>query len=207
MANTVTTRTYAKSEFTTAVGVPNMDILAVEVAELGLSLDPYEMVERGTDVVFSWSDLPVTADFTALDTAVADHPGGTFESATQESTIEAETLNATGAEQVDISHETGKLPPGKYTLSWTQEVRLSSISPNTGVEGSFYYTKNGGARYKAGRTTNTLAQYISMGSAVRLTVEAGDEYLFELANHKIGAGAVDCYADNLRIYLTPLAND
>jgi len=209
MSDTLTRRAYPKSEFvaTTPSGTPNLDIFRVEVAALALSLQPYQIYEAGTDVVMEWSDLPLAADITLINDAVANHPGGTFESSTQAATLETEDENDTGDEKVVVYLNTGKLPPGLYQLSWSMEVRLSATATNTGVEGSFYYTKNGGSRYKAGRTTNTLAQYISMGAAVRLQVEAGEEFLFELANNKIGAGAVSCFSDNSRIYLTPLSLD
>jgi hypothetical protein len=203
MANTITTRAYAKSEFTAASGNPNVDIFAEEVAEASLSLQPYAVHASGGDIVLEWSDLPVAADFTAIDALVAAHTGGVFASEKQSAIAEGEDTNATTTESIRVSLDAGQLPPGDYLLSWSCELGLVADTNNAGAQANFYVIKNGGSAVERGQATvGESSIYDTRGSVAVLTVKAGESYSFELRYRRIGATST-AKIRSARVYLKP----
>jgi len=206
MASTQAQRIHPLSEFTstTPPGNPNVDIFATEVAALALSLQPTSISRSGTSIALVWnSGLPTAADFVLIDAAVAAHVGGAFSPDVQKAIVEAEATNDTTTEVVRATLTTGKLPAGEYQIVWSAELAVASVVANTGCQANFYVTKNGGARNERGQGVADSPLYDTRSAVGFLTIEAGDEFVFELAFKKVGGPAQTAKIQSAHIFLKP----
>jgi len=119
------TKTYAKSEFSSASSV-NISMFKDEVEQLGIT-DPTTIFASGTDVVVRWDDvLPTSDDITAVDGAVEDHAGGTTSSEATLMTDADASYNSTPVWDTKLDVSTGMLVAGTYEVMWQAEIAIDA---------------------------------------------------------------------------------
>jgi len=207
MGNTITQRLYALTEF--VASTPANVNAAIFKQELFDDVDvvekPLTVARTGSNVQVAWSGTTVTqATLDAVDDAVADHVGGSFQATPQTAVMEAETSDDTGDEVTRLTLDTGLLTDGMYDVAWYCEIKTDDEVASSAAQARLYVDKNGGGEVERGTHTWQFPQYSSFSGSFPVTVSDGDEYSLRIAFERLGAASNPAFIQRARLAVTKL---
>jgi hypothetical protein len=154
--------------------------VTVTVPLVDVRLAPY-----GDSVIVEWSAIPLSADVTAIDAAIAAFVGGTTSNAPLEinSFGVATSTSTTPVTKIDVT--TSPLDAGTYQVIWCSSLRMQAVAANTGIEGKIRITRSDGVFVEQDDAWD-LANRHAFNGAITFTVLAGQTIRAFLTFSRLG---------------------
>lgn len=154
-------------------------VLSVPVSDVRLDLGQ-------SAAIVEWLTLPLAADITAVNAAVATFTGGTTTAAPIEINSFGAATSTSGTPVVKITHTTAALSAGTYQVIWNSSVRMLALIANTGVEARISIARSDGATV-AQTDAWDLANLHVFNGALTFVILAGQTIAVTLSFLRLGA--------------------
>lgn len=171
---------YTAAEFTNAPQ-PNAAIFQAELAELALSIQPFQVSKQGTDMRAVFADIILAADVSLINQAVIDHLGGVTSADPVIVQDQSESTDDSGTPQTKLTLTTGLLEAGTYVASWYAEVKVDAETANSGVRAALLV--NGTER---GETNWDLPAWHNFSGSFPIERNSGQTLNLELQYDRLG---------------------
>jgi hypothetical protein len=118
----------------------NTDILRQELVNSGVTPNPSQVYQSGTDVITVWDELLTGDEEVAATAVIAAHSGEPFAAHIQQAVAnddlwgQAPLDTASTSWVTVLEHDSGYLPADTYLLQWTAEMRVAPEADGEDVE-------------------------------------------------------------------------